>query len=220
MATLEILCTRCRTPFPAERGTPAVTCSVCGQLRPDLDMMLDDEDDMDEGPDLPGAELKEQLVAEDGQAGAAKSHLVIAAETDSRPAPARPFISTNERGSSEHTTKVTADSLTHRVGPVVLAVAPLLAGMAGAMTMLSQAPDFSKGSLYAVGTLFVVIFMGSLSAGLMAAKMCYLVRLRWTILLRIMFLAAVGAVAYFGVRELPSHVQVRENAMPGIMVKP
>ena len=220
MATPDILCTRCRTPFPQDRGTPAVTCIVCGQLRPDLDMMLDDEDEMDEGPDLPGAELKQSLADADGPAGAPRSHLVITAATDSRPAPVRPFISTNERGSSEETTKVTADSLTHRIGPVVLVVAPLLAGMAGAMTMLSQAPDFSKGSLYAVGTLFVVIFMGSLCAGLMASKMCYLVRLRWTILLRIMFLAAVGAVAYFGVQDLPSHVQVRENAMPGIMVKP
>ena len=219
MATPDILCTRCRTPFPQDRGTPAVTCVVCGQLRPDLDMMLDDEDEMDEGPDLPGAELKEQLEAADGQAGAPRSHLVITAKTDSRPAPARPFISMNERGSDNENTDGAAESLTHRIGPVVLVVVPLLAGMGAAMTMLSQAPDFSTGSLYAVAVLFVVVGLGSLTAGLMASRICYLVRLRWTILLRIMFLAAAGAVAYAGVRELPSHVQVRENSMPGIMLR-
>jgi len=208
MSSPDILCSRCGTPFPIERGTIAVTCVVCGQLRPDLDIMLDDDDDADDlGSALPPPG------AADATVRAAKSHLVISPDAP----PARPFISMNERRDFDGHIVKTGSPLTHRLGPVLLVLVPLMAGMAGALSMLSLVPNFSKGSWYAVGVLFLMLSIGSLTAGLLASMLAYALRLRWNLLLQVLFLAAAAFVAYVGVREVPSHVQVRNNDLPGFM---
>lgn len=209
MSSPDILCSRCGTPFPIERGVTAATCVVCGQLRPDLDMMLDDDDEdtADLGPEA-GAELRAGVAV-----GAARSHLVVSPDAP----PARPFISMNERRDFDEQNVKTGVSLTQRLGPVLLVMVPLMAGMAGALSMLSLVPNFSKGSWYAVGLVFLLLSIGSLTAGLLVSMLAHALRLRWNLVLRVLFVAAAAFVAYFGVRNVPSHLQVRNNELPGIM---
>lgn len=70
----EILCSRCGTPFPQEKGKPAVTCAVCGQLRPDLDITLDDED---EGALGVGTTDSPAKAAAASPAAAPRSHVLV-----------------------------------------------------------------------------------------------------------------------------------------------
>jgi hypothetical protein len=132
----------------------------------------------------------------------------------------RPYVSMGaEIHSGERVGRERTDSLADRLGPVLLVAVPLAAGMAGALNMLSLVPDFSVGSWYAVGLLFLVLLVGTLMAGLVASGFVHMLRVRRTIVLRAIYLLAAGAVAYVGIREFPNHVQVRENELPGVLLK-
>lgn len=249
----EILCSRCGTPFPKDKGKTAVTCVVCGQLRPDLDLTLDDDDDEDLGAAMSaGAGGGGASVASSSGGGVAApamdqdTHVLRVASSsgmgggiDSPAPPPLPEMPRSTRtfrldhmpsaeprmpqfGAGDLGAPAAAaagDSLTERVGPVLLVVCPLVAGMAGGLNMLSRTDDFSTGTWYAVAVVFVAMLVGALAAGLAVAGLFYVVRVRWTILLRALFIAAAAAVGYYGMEKVPSHIQVRPDGLPGLVLR-
>lgn len=222
----EILCSRCGTPFPQERGKTTVTCVVCGQLRPDLDMTLDDdEEDLASGmgAGVAGASLRPSPEADTHQeAPPVLSHLLIpqdTAPTDSTYRSERPFMPAHDTAMMAGPAEAPTDSLMDRLGPVLLIILPLGGGMAGALNMLQLVPDFSAGAWYAVGTVFVLILIATLLSGLMISGFLYLIRIRWTILLRATFVATAVGISYYSVVQLPRHIQVRANDLPGLVLR-
>lgn len=201
-----------------------MTCVVCGQLRPDLDMTLDDDDEdlaSAMGAGAAGSSLRPTTpeTAQDDAPPALPSHVVMSEV--SSPAPNafridRPYVAMQEMPSVS-SVRMPTDSLADRLGPVLLIVMPLAGGMAGALNMLQSVSDFSTGSWYAVGTVFVLILIATLFSGLIASGFLYLIRIRWTMFLRLVFCAAAAGVAYYGVLQLPRHIQVRANDLPGLV---
>jgi hypothetical protein len=267
----EILCSRCGTPFPKDKGKTAVTCVVCGQLRPDLDLTLDDDDE-DLGAALGGgagggavSSVAGSVTSISGGGGGGggsgsltagmsmgsgaptatpapamdpETHVLrvaSAASTGGIDTPPAPPSSTPFRVDHPYMTMqdapgmfgdtgrgrrpMTGERLVDRVGPVLLVVCPLAVGMAGGLNMMSRTDDFSLGTWYAVGAVFAAMVIASLFLGMVATGLLYVVRLRWTPLLRVVFIAAAGAVCYYGMNEVPSHILVRPDALPGFVVR-
>lgn len=113
-----------------------------------------------------------------------------------------------------------SDRLMERIGAVLLVVCPLAAGMAGALNMLSRTEDFSTGTWYAVGAVFVVMLVATLFLGLAVTGLLYLVRIRFTLVIRVAFIATTIVACVYGRRLIPSHIQVRQDDLPGIVLRP
>jgi len=112
------------------------------------------------------------------------------------------------------------DRLMERIGSVLLIVCPLAVGMAGALNMLARTDDFSTGTWYAVGAVFVIMLSVALFLGLAASGLLFLVRVRWTFVLRVVFIAATVVAGSYGLRLIPGRVQVRQNDLPGFVLRP
>ncbi len=227
MSTSEILCPRCGTPFPPGRSQASVTCIVCGQLRPDLDMTLDDDDEEDLGAGFSAGLVGLGSAASSASSASPKTPAPpptppkIPYLSDAPAASSRPYVSLGEdfiQDDRPRRRRGEGPSLTELIGPVVLIVTPLAAGVVGALEMLALVDDFSLGSWYAVGTVLLMMLIGSLVAGLFAAWIGFTLRLRKAIILRAMFIAGAVVVGYFLMQEVPGRLQVRENAPPAISI--
>lgn len=113
-----------------------------------------------------------------------------------------------------------SDRLMERIGAVLLVVCPLAAGMSGALNMLQKTDDFSNGTWYAAGAVFVIMLAAALFLGLAVAGLLYLFRIRFTIVIRVAFIAATVVACVYGLRLIPSHIQVRPDDLPGIVLRP
>ncbi len=187
----------------------------------------DDEDDLSGalGMGAAGASIKPSAVGVAESAALPQTHVVMSTPAEASSATQteefrldRHYVAmsdTLERGGPHAQVERTSD----HIGPILLIVAPLASGTAGAMTMLSKVDDFSKGAWYAVGTVFVVMLLATIVGGMVLSGFLFLVRIRWTFLLRFVFVAVAAAVTYVGVTHLPKHVQVREDDLPAIIVR-
>lgn len=216
----EILCARCGTKFPQERGNNSVTCEVCGQLRPDLDLTLEDDDDEGLADGLGAGAGGPSGVAHTALSDYEAGPHVLTSPVQSLPETEafrvdRPYVALTESKMAA-IDMVQGPSLSGTVGPIALVVPALAAGMAGAMHMLYLAPDFSRGSLYAVGSVALVTIIATLVAGFVASGILFVVRLRKPGLLRFIFVIAALGVGYLSASHLPGQILIREDALPGV----
>ena len=217
----QIICPRCGTAFPSDQGNVSVTCSVCGQLRPDLDLTLEDDDDEGLadglGTSAGGSTGVAHTALTEYEAG---SHLltspVQSVPEDTSFRIDKPYVAMTEDRMA--TTFEARPTVTGSVGSLVLVVPALVAGMVAAMRMLTLAPDMATGSLYAVGTVLAVTLIGTVLAGWICAGVLFVLRVRSEPLLKVVFLLAAVAVGYLAAMYLPQHIQVRDDAMPGILM--
>jgi len=212
---------------------------VCGQLRPDLDLTLDDDDE-----DL-AAGLSTSAGGGSSSGGGSgiaapeadpPNHVLrvaspISSTIDSPQVPGgngmsqmdQPFLAMGEiRMPSMYggVAPEAPDRLMERIGSVLLIVCPLAVGMAGGLNMLSRTDDFSTGTWYAVGAVFLVMLVATLFAGLAVTGLMFLFRVRWTFLIRVIFIAVAVLVCSYGLRLIPGHIQVRQDDLPGFVLRP
>jgi hypothetical protein len=201
----DTLCSRCGTPFPRERGKVPVNCVVCGQLRPDLDMTLDD----DAGASARAVPASPATMSQD--------HLRPASPVkDEMPAPAeRRYVSMSDSMELAPVVRY-KETFTDVVGQVLLVACPALAAMAGALAMLNAVPNFARGSWYAVAAVSFITLAMSVGGGLVLAGLPYLCRLRMKVVIRILFALGALAAIYACVTQIPPRVDVRPDALPAV----
>ena len=219
-----------------------MTCVVCGQLRPDLDLTLDDDDDEDLAAALSTSAGGGS--SSGGGSGTAApeaeppSHVLrvaspVSSTIDSPRVPGgngmsqmdQPYLAMGEmrRPSMYGDGGVAAEAperLMDRIGGVLLIVCPLAVGMAGGLSMLARTDDFSTGTWYAVGAVIVIMLVATLFLGLAVTGLMFLLRVRWRFLIRVIFVAVAVVVCSYGLRLIPGHIQVRQDDLPGFVLRP
>lgn len=173
-----------------------MNCPVCGQLRPDLDVLTHDEPVALSRPTTPRRD--HESIPSFLQPPSGISRPVMSGLPMDFPMPAA--------GDSP--------TLLDRVGVVLLVTAPMGAAMAGLLGMLAYAPDLASGSWYAAVTMAIVLAAGTLALGLGLSGLFFLVRLRRRFIIRLCFIVGTGAAVYGGLHWLIPRVQVQPDSLP------
>lgn len=244
--TGDILCSRCGTPFPRERGKVTVTCVVCGQLRPDLDMTLEDEDGdgtgtatsgphaMSQTPPLRvsrgGGEMGTPAVPPPPAAGLppAKPAPRPAPRAAYSPAPPPPPISSSRKGDGDDfgldfdeiaQMPETSGGFFEQIGPVVMVIPTLISALISGLLVLDLPAEFTPGAWYAAGTVALIVAIFTLFAGLCLVGVIWLCRLRNGLLLQIVFVLCAAAVCFTAAKQIPSRVIIRNHDLPAFYLK-
>jgi hypothetical protein len=194
--SLEKVCSRCGTPFTAVAGKLPMNCPVCGQLRPDLDVLTHDEPVALSRPTKPRRD--QESIPSFLQPPTGVSWPTVSGLPIDFPMPAA--------GESP--------TLLDRVGVVLLVTAPMGAAMAGLLGMLAHAPDLASGSWYAAATMAIVLAAGTLTLGLGLSGLFFLARLRRRFVIRLCFILGTAAAVYLGLYRLIPRVQVQPDSLP------
>ena len=232
----EILCTRCGTPFPRERGKVAVVCPACGQLRPDLLTLDDIEEDAPSKPQFSGPlPAYPQSFSQYQQPPKAPVAPISPGEVPAplltgfyhSEAPAPPPFDDEPKQPTPKTKLARSEpkfsrleqkyvpTVKDQIGLFLLVLASILAGGATGMVVLNAAPNFESGTWYAVGTVFVLASLLTVLGGLLLCGMPPQIgRLGSKRPLQVVFVIWVALVAFACIQYLPSRIIFQEHAFP------